>query len=305
MRHSEQGCPPALNAAQVGQFCCLSVYKADKSFRQPAHRPSAASGSWHNAQHSVCNRGNHMTKILMIHGWAANGGIFQPLRRRLPEHWQVSTPHLPGHGGNGREGGFSVEEAAERLAADIGEPAHILGWSLGGLVALRLAAAYPHKVRSLILCSTFARLHATADYPEGLRQTVLDKMVDLFRADYAKHMRQFLELQLLHTPERAEMTASVLSDLLRYGEPVLLEEALTAAKNADMRAVLPQIQQPVLLVYGDKDAVTPVRMGEYMARHLPDARLCVAAGAAHTPFLSHSRWFAAQMMGFIGGFQAA
>ena len=90
--------------------------------------------------------------------------------------------------------------AADTLAAEMPDNSDIVGWSLGGLVALYIAIRHPHKVRRLCLTSSFAKFLATTDYPQGLNRSALDKMIALFEQDYPKYMRQFLQLQLLNRP---------------------------------------------------------------------------------------------------------
>ncbi len=235
----------------------------------------------------------------MLHGWAANHHIFDPLIADLPE-CRVSAPDLPGHGAAEFDGTFSVEAAADALAAQLGEPAHLLGWSLGGLVALHIAARYPHKVRSLCLTASFARLIAAPDYPEGLAKPALGKMIPLFQQDFAKYMGQFLQLQFLHIPERAHLAEQMLPSMIRYGIPAGLEAALDAVVRTDARELLPQVQCPALLVFGGKDGITPPRMGEYLHRHLLASRLVLIDKAAHIPFLSHADDFAAAYRAFLG-----
>lgn len=242
----------------------------------------------------------NIPSLCLIHGWAANGAVFNNLRRRVPVDWQSTAPDLPGHGSMPPLlPHFSVDGAADQIASGLDRPVHLFGWSLGGLVSLYVAARYPEKVKSLTLCSTFARFAADDHYPEGIRNSVLDKMVDLFQDDYPKHMRQFLELQLLNMPHLEEVIASVLPDMLKQGAPKALADALAAVKVADARLFLPKIQVPVLLIYGNRDSVTPVRMGEYMTQHLPNSHLYVVDRAAHAPFLSHETEVAQQWFGFV------
>ncbi len=239
-------------------------------------------------------------QFVFIHGWAANGHVFDDLRRRLPSDWQISSPDLPGHGQAAYHSHFDVQEAAEQVAADIREPAVLLGWSLGGLVALHVAHRYPEKVRALCLTASFAKFLASPDYPEGLSNPALAKMIALFRQDYHKYMRQFLELQFLYAKDQRSVMELVLPDIVRHGTPEALEDALNALSVADARAFLPTVRQPVLLVYGGKDSITPPRMGEYLARHLPHAELAMMEKAAHAPFLSHADGFAALLTDFVG-----
>ena len=238
-------------------------------------------------------------KVYLIHGWAANRHVFDDLIPRLPPHWEIRALDLPGHGGAPLRGAFDVAAAARGFAEQIDTPAHILGWSLGGLVALYLAALYPEKLRSLCLTASFAKLTAAADYPEGLSNPALGKMVGAFRQDYAKHIRQFLELQLLHTPDADKILNGILPDLASCGAPDALQSALEAVEQADARPFLSDIRVPTLLVFGEKDAITPPRMGQYLHRHLPQSELHLIEKAAHTPFLSHAETFAAHYTDFV------
>lgn len=174
------------------------------------------------------------------------------------------------------------------LAENLPDNSCVAGWSLGGLVALYLAKRYPQKVRKLCLIASFAKFLATDDYPEGLTNPALGKMITLFQQDYPKYMRQFLELQLLHNDNRKDILAAIMPDLIQPGAPAALSSALTALSQADARPLLKDITVPVCLIYGGKDSITPPRMGEYLARHMPHAKLTIIDKAAHAPFLSHT-----------------
>lgn len=226
--------------------------------------------------------------MIFIHGWGVNHHIFDYFRTLLPENWHTSAPPLLGHDNDPLNTHFSVAQAAERLANEIAQPTYVFAWSLGGLVALDLAHRYPEKVKGLVLCCAFAKLLAESDYPEGLQQSTLHKITPLFEQNYPKYMRQFLELQLLHHPQRAAIVQKVLPDVVKWGAPAALRDALVEVERVDARAWLPHIVQPTLLIFGGKDAITPPKMGSYLAQHLPNAQLHVVASAAHAPFLSHA-----------------
>lgn len=237
--------------------------------------------------------------VYLIHGWAANSRIFDDLAARLPADWRIHAPDLPGHGGAPFDGRFDVAAAADAFAAQIGEPAYVAGWSLGGLVALYLAHRHPEKVRALCLTASFAKFRAAPDYPEGLSNPALEKMVALFRQDYHKYMKQFLQLQFLYAKDQHAVLEKVLPDIVKHGAPAALQAALDAVSEADARPFLPDISVPVLLVFGAKDAITPPRMGEYLHRCLPHSELHVIEKAAHAPFLTQAEEFARLLAGFV------
>lgn len=232
-----------------------------------------------------------------LHGWAANGQIFAPLKAHFPQHF-IHTPDLAGHGTSALSD-CRAETVAADLANGLAEAVHLLGWSWGGLIALYLAAHHPDKVKSLCLTATFARLLADDAYPEGLKNLSLAKMLPLFEADYATQMRQFLRLQCLYLPQLPADFAAHAQAVIDHPRPFALASALQAAVAADARALLSQIRCPVLLIYGGKDTLTPPAMGQYLHRHLPDSRLHIIERAVHTPFFSHPETFADVYQGYL------
>lgn len=201
------------------------------------------------------------------------------------------APDLPGHGMDTRSV-FDAVAFADELAAQITLPANIVAWSLGGQVALQLAARHPDKVASLCLCATFAKLLQTDGYDAGLVQSRLLGMVPVFQADYAKAMTQFLQLQILYTPERKAALTAILPAVTACPVPAALESAQAYAQLADVRALLANTNAPTLCVYGDKDTITPSRLGHYLRSHLPHAQMLLIKKAVHAPFVSHPQLMA-------------
>lgn len=240
------------------------------------------------------------TPVLLLHGWGANRHIFKNFVQQL-QHPQrvIQALDLPGHGSHDFDDVFNIQTIAQQIAMQMQSPQHLFAWSLGSLIALHIAAQYPEKVKSLTICAGFARLLAADDYPEGLKQVALSRMVPLFQQDYPRYMRQFLELQLMNTDNRQEIIHAVLPDVVQHGSPPALQAALNALEQADARSLLASIQAPTLLIYGGKDSITPARMGNFLQKNLPHAQMHIIERAAHAPFLSHCSQTATLFTEFI------
>ena len=87
--------------------------------------------------------------LVLLHGWAMHSGLFAPLLPRLTDRFRVHLVDLPGHGHSPTLSRYSLDTIAAAVgeavssAAGTAEPVTVLGWSLGGMVALHWALAAP------------------------------------------------------------------------------------------------------------------------------------------------------------------
>ncbi|HRP35108.1 MAG TPA: alpha/beta fold hydrolase, partial [Gammaproteobacteria bacterium] len=88
-------------------------------------------------------------------------------------------------------------------------------------------------------------------------------------------------------------------------QPAALAAGLDILATTDLRAALPGLRRPVLVVAGERDRLTPAEAGRRMAAGLPDARFLGLPGAAHAPFLSHPAAFLDAIGPFLRGREIA
>ena len=135
--------------------------------------------------------------LVMLHGWAMHAGIFAPLTRALAPHFRLHLVDLPGHGAS-RDDATSLDSAtlARELAKRL--PRAIwLGWSLGGLVALRAAIDEPYSVRGLVLIASTPRFVVGDDWPHALDAETLKAFGANLAGDYRATIERFLALESL------------------------------------------------------------------------------------------------------------
>lgn len=223
--------------------------------------------------------------VLLLHGWAANHHVFDEVCERLPEYHCIA-PDLPGHGQSPLDRDFDLSAIAAQYAGNLDAPTHILGWSLGGVIAMMMAAQYPHLVRSLTVISSFACYRQQADYPIGFAQPFLTQAATAFSRDFAKQMAGFLQLEWSDRQQK-ERLDYWLHQLTQYGTPSALQAASEAVIACDIRPLLPSIHCPTLLIFGKRDRMTPPTMGEYLHQHIAQSELHILPRATHMPFLRH------------------
>lgn len=239
------------------------------------------------------------TDLVLLHGWGLHSGVWDEVAQALAQRYRVHCIDLPGHGRSPWNAGIhSLEQLAEAVAAQAPQPAVLVGWSLGGLVAMHLARRLP--LRALVLNSSTPKFVAAPDWPHGMRTEVFAQFSTRLHADFQGTIEDFLYLQVRGDLNAPATLRTLKSRLLQHPpqEQALLM-GLTILRDSDLRAELPHLRLPTLVVCGQHDRVTPTAAGRYLAEHLPQGRLVEIKRAGHAPFVSHRAEFLAELDGFL------
>ena len=241
--------------------------------------------------------------LVLIHGWGMHGGIWDNVVPLLAQRFRVHCVDLPGHGMSAPQGDFSLDTLAAILSAQFDEPLNVCGWSLGGQVALRWARLAPQQVQQLVLVASTPCFTEREGWLFGMAAASLQQFAAELERGHAATLRRFLALQMRGSANERELLMDLRSRLFSRGEPDVnaLRGGLEILRDADLRAELSAIHQPVLLIAGERDKLTPPEASFYMAQTLPDVRVVEIAGAAHTPFLSHPKIFVEKITDFLHG----
>ena len=244
--------------------------------------------------------------LVLLHGWAMHSGLWGPLVPRLARRHRVHAVDLPGHGESPAPPRFTLDGVVDALDAAFGTdgaPLTLVGWSLGGLVAMHWALARPDRVGRLVLIATSPRFVAADDWPHAMARETLSRFGDELRVAWKLTILRFLALQLHGAEHSRALLADMRQRLLARKAPsaTTLLDALSLLQDCDFRSEAARIEQPALVVTGDRDTLAYPAAGRFLAERLPHARFALIAGAAHVPFLSHADAFGAALDGFLDG----
>jgi len=249
--------------------------------------------------------------LVLIHGWGMSGAVWQPLLKKLSKFFTLHIVDLPGMGFSRPIEPFHLHAVAEKVAETLPADADIVGWSLGGQVAMRITLDYPDLVRRLVLVgSTPCFVNKSFDQSNteykttwdlGIDPDVFSNFADSVNEDYHRTMTQFLTLQCMGASD-ARSTVKLLRN--KFAErPTPSSQALFRALNilleTDLRAEVEHLRKPTLLIHGDRDTLAPVQAAHWMMQNLPTGFLRVMAGASHAPFLSHQEHFIDAVVQFL------
>lgn len=237
--------------------------------------------------------------LVLLHGWALHGGIFDALRAELATEHRVHTIDLPGHGRSTPPSALDkLEDWLATLASLVPPGAAVLGWSLGGLLAMQLAARVP--LRALTLVSSTPKFVAAADWPHGMAVEVFAQFAQRLQQDFAGTVEDFLRLQVRGESQAVQTLEELQRQLLQYPpEPSALSIGLDILRDGDVRAALQELRLPTLIVAGEHDRITHPNASRYLAATLPQAHLRIIKRAGHAPFISHRAEFLSELRTFL------
>lgn len=236
-----------------------------------------------------------------LHGWAMHSGLFRDLADALPGvDWRGID--LPGHGRN-RENAWpdDPDSLIGGLIEELPEGSWLLGWSLGGLLAMQAALKYPKRFTGLLLVSATPCFIAREHWPDGVAAGLLKAMALELAANPEVVVDRFLALEI-HGSAHPRDELKRLKALARaHGLPdkAALLAGLKHLATTDLSGRLPEIRCPVLLLGGRRDKLVPWASLEHTHRLLPNSRLVRVAGAAHAPFLTDAAAVADAIRGFL------
>ena len=240
--------------------------------------------------------------LVLLHGWALHGGMWGPWLDELGRRARLHLIDLPGHGRSAWPAGAStLRDLARAVSPHVPNGAAVLGWSLGGMVALELARSRPGDLAALVLIATTPCFLARDDWPTGMNPGVLDGFAAGLAGDYRRTLTNFLALQTWGDENASQALRSLRANLDSHGEPD--PQALTAGlgilRTADLRDALAAITVPTLVIAGEHDRITPVAAGRELASRLPSARFVEVPKAGHAPFLSHPETVRREVESFL------
>ncbi len=238
------------------------------------------------------------TDLVLIHGLGSDLTIWDSEAAIFGAHHRVTRPDVRGFGVSDKPPGpyspatFACDLDRLFVACGIGD-AHVVGISMGGVIAQRLALDFPRRVRSLVLVSTSSEVgqKATATW-----QRLADRIErDGFDAQTADASRAF-------SPAFARQHPEVVAALGRRNaacDPRGYAAAARAVSDYNWTAELRRLIAPTLILQGLDDQLTPPGGAVKLSRALPFARLLLVADAGHNLPLEQPVVFRDSLLAFI------
>lgn len=245
--------------------------------------------------------------VVLVHGWSLSSAAFAEETAWLARDRRAIVPDLRGHGRSSPpRAPFGLADLARDLAALVDrlalERAVLLGWSLGAQVAIAAAPLVRRRLAALVLVSGTPRFTEGEGWPHGLPARSVEGLALRVRRDAPRAVARFFDGMFVEgeLDGAGRARAEAVRAAVPAADPAALLSGLDVLAREDLRAALPALDLPVLLVHGDRDPVCPPGAARATAAAIPGARLALLPGAGHAPFLSSPAPFRDTLASFLG-----
>ena len=236
--------------------------------------------------------------VLFFHGLNGNAESWRRQLDGLAGSLEMWAWDAPGYG-DSDPGGDGLDDLAAAALAFIERvtagPVHLVGHSMGGLVAMAVALRAPRRVQRLVLsCTHPGHGLSGADAADERYRRRLRELDELPSAEYgARRARGML-------PEGTD--PAVLAEVARIAAGARAEglgAAALAIQRANLQPELHRIQAPTLVITADRDRVAPLAKARPLLEGIPQARHQVLEGLGHAPYIEDSARYNALLADFL------
>ena len=232
---------------------------------------------------------------VILQGWGTDLGVYDSVAAAIPDGYRVVQFDFPGFGGSDepREAwdvdGFADFFCKFMQAMEI-RSALLIGHSYGGRVIIKLAArrSLPFEITNIILIDSAGILpKRTAAQKRKIRRY--------------KVLKKILNLKVIYAlfPELIDDWRSRQGSADYRNATPMMRQCMVKAINEDLTALLPEIREEVLLIWGDKDTATPIGDAHIMEEKIPNCGLAVIPGTGHFSFLERPAQFRGIMEAYL------
>ncbi|MDP3541262.1 MAG: alpha/beta hydrolase [Elusimicrobiota bacterium] len=227
--------------------------------------------------------------VVLLHAFPMSGAMWEPQLEALSA-CRVLIPDLRGFGGTPLASPWLMEHAAADVLESFSGKAAFVGLSMGGYVALQIAAAAPERVAGLVLCDT--RAEPDANENKAKRAAAIDFVrkngVEPFLGPFLKDA------------VAAEAALPFLRGVAAKSSSEAVMAALAAlAARPDAVPGLSKITAPTAVLVGSQDKITPLPLSEAMRSRIPGAELHIIPDAGHFTNAENPAAFNDRLLSFL------
>lgn len=214
--------------------------------------------------------------LVLLHGWGFNSGLFNSVIEQYKHQYQITVIDLSGHGRSDVVDG-GLNEWCDEIIKILPDNPILLGWSLGGLLAINIA----HKVKlsKLILLASSPKFVNNDEWIYGIDADNFRQFSNALTLNLSKGLQRFISLQ---TDNKTQLKALNQSIEALPASTEALNQGLDILLTSDCRTQFEQLKIPVQVILGNRDTLVPNGIANwYEKQKIPVTVLA----SGHLPFL--------------------
>lgn len=221
------------------------------------------------------------TPVIFLHGYPDSLVSFQPTIACLPPAIRAIAPTQRGHGDSSRPAtGYAMSDFATDLVAfmdalDIPK-AILAGHSMGSLIAPRTAIDYPERVMGMVLIGAFYQ--PLCSMPDLIE---LRELMETFSDPVDPEFAREFQLSTIHGPVDEGFFETLISESLKL-PAFVLRAVFDGLLQEDLTGQIAQAAAPTLIIWGERDAMSPLGDQHALVAAMPEARLLTYPGTGHS-----------------------
>ncbi|MGS2724371.1 malonyl-ACP O-methyltransferase BioC [Porticoccus sp. GXU_MW_L64] len=218
--------------------------------------------------------------LVLLHGWGAGSGIFAEFAQSLAQQRPVVLVDLPGFGNSQQWLQMGLDDLLETLANQLPPQCHLLGWSLGGMLATAFCARFPERVGKLITLASNARFVASDHWRKGMEADTFQQFCQFFEQSPQACLKQFFGLQSQGDSQQRQLLKA-LRPFTQVATNDNWRQALGLLGQLDNRDAVAALSSPGLHLFGEHDALVPVAAAADISALNSGQQIMVIEGAGH------------------------
>ena len=230
--------------------------------------------------------------LVFINSLGTDFRIWDGVVARLPNH-SILRYDKRGHGLSDASASVSIPDHAADLLGLLNhlniERAILIGVSVGGMIALQFAAAYPNRVAALVPCDTGLKIGTTESWSTRIEAIRSGGMESIGNAV----MNRWFDQSFI-----AAGKSAVYKNMLTRQSPEGYIATCAAIRDTDLHPIIHKIKSPALVICGEQDQSTPSSLNEELADAL-GAKLVLIPNAGHLPCIEQPEVMTGHIQQFL------
>ncbi len=247
----------------------------------------STSSDWYCERLPAFSASTDAPDLVLLHGWGMSSEVWRSWLVLLRIRCNVILLDLPGSGRSPAQPHLSLDDLLAQLKKYVPERAVLLGWSLGGALALAFTQKYPEHCGALMTIASNPCFVARHDWPTGMAPADFAGFQQSLANNSRLTLKRFLGLQASSGDNERELLRWLRLQSVAEDKDVLMW-GLEFLAQIDMREALSSSTLLAAHIYGSCDALVPAQIAPVVAALAPNHWSILIDGAAHLPFVSHA-----------------